>query len=179
MEKKQKTNSEAIKEAEHILNNLDEKKRHFVILYDSFYLNKNLTGDEIALFTYLITRAPYFKPNTYHLKKQLKMGDDRFFRASKGLQEKGYLFIENKGRNGVIWTTTQTPIKENAFNDFSRDEIIANYNPIRTLELLERGTISKEQAKQWTAQYISALKSKLDFTEEEIIKIARHNWLDD
>lgn len=194
MEKKA-LKGEAIKQAETYLKQIDDKQ-HFVILKETFYKNQNLTGDEIALFVYLITRAPTYKPNHKGLKKALKMGDDRYFKASKGLQDKGYLIIDKNGKNGTTYTLSQTPTG-NAEALGSIEETIFFNEPSHLMELYEREAINKTQFIKRLRDYITALSTKADLTKDEYnalinheppkaeqteaeqIKLAKTKWLDD
>ena len=163
---------EAIKEAEQILiKNNTEKK--YVVLYDTFYNHKGLTGGEYALFVYLLTRTPNFKPCKRGLMTCLQMSERAILKASKGLQEKGFLTIENKGQGASTWTITQTPIKAYQTKDLRLDDILLSMNPQAIEEKRANGTISDEQAKEQLTIYISALKSKWFSDEEDYEKHVR------
>ena len=170
----EKTKSEALKEAEQYIKQLEPKQR-FKIIYESVYLNTDLNAIEKGLLYTLITASPNYKPSKTKLMKSLKISERELLKATKTLQKYGYLYIENKGRKGKIWTITQTPINTALY----RDETAIIFNePSQVMELYQQGTISKEQALQRIDIYAKNIKAKIEKDDfNEIQRIIKTKWV--
>lgn len=167
-----KEKKEQFLKAEALLKTLEEKQ-NFRLIYDSFYQNKNLDANEIALLFVLITNAPTFKPNYEYLMKRLKIGEIKLIKASKGLQEKGYLKIVNKGKNNKEWIVSQKPI-------LNIDNLKgAPIEPNQIKKLLDNGLMSKEQAKANIQKYLVNIFNEYrnGQTDEELLEIIKTKWL--
>lgn len=92
----------------------DNTKHNFIIVYDTFYKNKELTAEEIALFIKLKAAAPTFKITQDKLAQALNTCRDIIKKASKGLQKKGYLKIEHpRSKSACKWIINDAPIFKN------------------------------------------------------------------
>lgn len=100
------------KQQQNELNKIEiiEPKRTYIIVYDTICKNNNLNIEELGLITKLIALAPTFKPTIRGLAKILNTTIYTIKDAVKGLQEKGFLIIENNTFKGSKWIITQQPI---------------------------------------------------------------------
>ena len=146
-------------------------KQRFIIVYESVYKNTNLTTDEIALIIKLLSIAPTFKPTSRKLADILKIDLKRLNKASKGLQDKGYLIIKRFGNNSE-WTITQEPFIE-TLKDLNKETLL---NALLNFE------IDFKDLKQ--LHKLKMIDDKL-FIEtataygKELQRIVKTKWLDD
>lgn len=150
---------------------IQEPKKNFIILYDSVYKNTDLTTDEIALIVKLLSCAPNFKPTSEKLSNILNIDIRRLTKASKGLQEKGYLKIKKYSHTSE-WTISQEPLINN-FKEIT--------TPILLNALLNYKIRFEDLKKLRKLKYIDdkILKETTNLYLKEIQKIAKYNWLDD
>lgn len=150
---------------------IQEPKRNFIIIYDSVYKNTDLTTDEIALIVKLLSCAPTFKPTSEKLAKILNINIKRLTKATKGLQNKGYLKIK-KYSNKSEWTISQEPF----INDL--EEITT---PI-LLKMLLDNRIKLDDLRRLRKLKLIDDKILIETSEkyiEEIRRIIKTPWLDD
>ena len=87
----------------------EEPKPNFIIVYETIYKNPKLTINEMGLLIKLISLAPTFKVNSKSLIKMLKISQREYFKASLGLQQKGYLKIERINKKEYKYNISQKP----------------------------------------------------------------------
>ena len=145
-----------------------EDEKHFIIIYESIYKSK-LTISELGLLTKLIALAPTFKPTINKLKIALNCGEYTIRKAVKGLEEKGFLTIENNFRSGSTWTIHQEPIIQALRN--TTNEQILSY-------LLDSKITIQHLKNLWKNKYISYTdyQSILEQYAKEITRIAKKDY---
>ena len=144
-----------------------ENKEHFILIYESVYKNNELTADELALILKLSAAAPTFKPTKNKLMALLHISEHAFLKATKGLQEKGYLKIINKHKGGSIWLLEQRPQKQiikKSIDEIKDDFICGVISWAQLVAMLKNKQITKSQYKEII---------------EETYKIAKTPYLND
>lgn len=137
-------------------------KTHYVVIYESFYKNNELSTDAKALFLKLLTSAPTFKVCTNNLAKVLHISTKRVNKASKELQKFGYLKI--KGRKEIIWEITQTPTIE-----LTKDQVLTDNEIINNdlIALLKTGVITQTQFNNAFNRLVEIAKTKWITTNKD------------
>lgn len=113
----------------------EQVKQNFIFVYDTIYKNDNLSADEIAILIKLISFAPTFKPNANIIMRKLNIGKDNYFKAIKGLQEKGYLKLERINKKEYKYKVSQKPIMkaENLTYEYLSKNNALDYQLFNTL----------------------------------------------
>ncbi len=164
-------NQEKANKNEQITINEIKPNLNFIIVYETIYKNNDLTSEEIHLLIKLIAKAPNFKPTSDKLADILHMSKKTLNKASKSLQEKGYLTIKKYG-NKSEWNITQTPIL-NTINILSVENLVnglLNYT-ITPKELKLMHKLKRIDDKI----YIETIKQY----SKELQRILKTNWLND
>lgn len=168
--KNPKTTAERIGNDEKEITLKNETELNFIVVYETIYKRNDFTTDELALLVKLIGMAPNFKPTTRKLADILKLDYHRLIKATKALQDKGFLKIKKYGSKSE-WIINQQPIKN--MKDFNKETLLnalLNFDiTIKDLKRFHKLKIIDDKL------YIETIKNYID----ELKKITKTKWLND
>lgn len=90
----------------------EPKNKGFAIIYNPLKNDNTLTTNERAILWTLITASNTFKPSIRGLEKILKISPKTILKATKSLENKGYLIIEGKATKSAKWRVIFDPLEE-------------------------------------------------------------------
>lgn len=127
-------------------------KENYIIVYESVYKNTELNAIEIALLVKILSLSPTFKHNLATLSKILHIPYKAILKASKGLQQKGYLSIKNNGIKGITFIVNQKPIQSIDINNIDIKHI-----SVPTMEYLLESKQTPKELKKAILEYLNKI----------------------